>query len=190
MSNDEALLPNETVPDYELADSVVADSGAALKALADTTRVRILDLVLERAATVTELAAALDRPKSSVAYHVDALVAAGLLRVVRTRRVRAIDERFYGRTGRTIVVGSGGEGTHSRDFLSEAVNEASFGSVDAQATLRHARIPEERAGEFFERVVALAEEFTRLPRGGDTVFGFVAAVYPTDHPTLPNEVHS
>lgn len=190
MPSDEVAETDANVPDYELADSVVADGGAALKALADTTRVRILDLVLERAATVTELAAALGRPKSSVAYHVDTLVAAGLLRVVRTRRVRAIDERLYGRTGRTIVMGSRGAGTHTRHFLGEAMNEASFSGVDARATLRHARIPEERAEEFFERVVALAEEFTRLPRGGDTVFGFVAAVYPTDHPTLPNEQSS
>jgi DNA-binding transcriptional ArsR family regulator len=187
---DESPLPAGAVPDYELADSVIADGGAALKALADTTRVRILDLVLERAATVTELAAALGRPKSSVAYHVDTLVAAGLLRVVRTRKVRAIDERFYGRTGRTIVMGAGGAGTHARNFLGEAINEASSSGVDALATLRHARIPEARAEEFFERVVALAEEFTRLPRGGDMVFGFVASVYPTDHPTLPNEQSS
>jgi len=54
-----------------------------------------------------------------------------------------------------------------------------------RSTMRHARIPEERAGEFFTRVVALAEEFTALPRDGDVVFGFVAAIYPTDHPVLP-----
>ncbi len=54
-----------------------------------------------------------------------------------------------------------------------------------QSTLRHARIPEERASEFFDRVVELAEEFTTLERAGDVVFGFVAAVYPTDLPTLP-----
>ncbi|NQY55809.1 MAG: helix-turn-helix transcriptional regulator [Ilumatobacteraceae bacterium] len=34
---------------------------------------------------VRSLAATLDRPKSSVAYHVDTLVDAGLLAVVRTR---------------------------------------------------------------------------------------------------------
>ena len=88
-----------------LAAEVQADTPTQLKALANPLRVQILDLVLERAATVTELAAALDRPKSSVAYHVDTLVEAGLLQVVRTRRVRAIEERFYGRTGRTIVLG-------------------------------------------------------------------------------------
>jgi DNA-binding transcriptional ArsR family regulator len=62
-------------------------------------------LLLARAAIVAELAAAVERPKSTVAHHVNVLVEAGMLRVVRTRRVRAIDERYYGRTARTFYVG-------------------------------------------------------------------------------------
>ena len=176
-------------PDYELAPTVNADTPAQLKALADPLRSQILDLVLERAATVTELASALGKHKSSVAYHVDILVEVGLLTVVRTRRVRAIDERFYGRVGRTIVIGHGPmpEGTVRHNFLAEAQAEAR-GSAPGEilSTLRHARIPEERAEEFFARVVGIAEEFTELPRDGDVVFGFVAAVYPTGQPTLPD----
>jgi DNA-binding transcriptional ArsR family regulator len=148
----------------------------------------ILDLVLERAATVTELAAALERPKSSIAYHVDVLVDAGLLRVVRTRKVRSIDERFYGRTGRTIIIGNSPtpDGAVRQDFLAVAQAEAVVSEPgQMRSTMRHARIPEQRAAEFFDRVVELAEQFTALERDGDTVFGFVAAVYPTAHPTLP-----
>jgi len=176
-------------PDYELERSVVADSSAQLKALAEPIRSQILDLVLDRAATVTELATALDRPRSSVAYHVDVLVDAGLLKVVRTRRVRAIDERYYGRTGRTIVIGDGPtpDGTVARyDFLDVARAEALTAPPDqVLSTLRHVRIPADQADEFFARVIELAEGFTALPRSGDTVFGFVAAIYPTTHPTLP-----
>lgn len=176
------------VPDYELPPSVAADTPAQLKALAGPVRTQILDLVLERAATVTELAAALDRPKSSIAYHVDVLVDTGLLAVVRTRRVRAIDERFYGRTGRTIVIGTtaGPDGGTRQNFLAQAQAEAAGDRPEQTlTTIRHARIPTARAEEFFGRVVELAEEFTALPRDGDTVFGFVAAVYSTDHPVLP-----
>jgi len=32
----------------------------------------------------------------------------------------------------------------------------------------------------------LTREFGQLPREGDTVYGFVAGLYPTDHPTLPD----
>jgi len=174
------------IPDYELADTVLADTPEKVRALTEATRSSILDLVLERAATVTELALALERPKPSVAYHVDALLDAGLLRVVRTRRVRAIDERFYGRTGRTIVIGDTPlpSGARPANFLSIAAGEV---EVDTKifASLRHARIPEAVAEEFFTKIAALAEDYTRLPRSGDAVFGFVGAVYPTALPSLP-----
>ena len=176
------------VPDYDLAPSVTANTAQQLKAIAEPVRGLILDLVLERAASVTELAAALDRPKSSIAYHVDVLVDAGMLQVVRTRQVRAIEERFYGRTGRTIVVGDAPlpAGTAPQNFLAQAQAEAILTEAGHMlSTLRHARIPEERAGEFFERVAELAEEFSKLPRSGDTVFGFVGAVFATDLPSLP-----
>lgn len=177
-------VPHGQIPDYDLPDEVHATTSQQMKALANGCRTQILDLVLERAATVTELSAALNRPKSSIAYHVDQLVDAGLLRVVRTRKVRAIEERFYGRTGRTVVIGQVAKQTSPTSFLDQAVVEA--GAFDEQlSTIRHARIPKDRAQEFFARVNHLAEEFTTLPREGDVVFGFVAAVYPTDHPTLP-----
>ncbi len=176
------------VPDYDLEPSVTADTPQRLKAIAEPVRSLILDLVLERAATVTELAVALDRPKSSVAYHVDVLVDAGLLQVVRTRKVRAVEERFYGRTGRTIIVGNSPTlaGSVRQNFLAEAQAEAAASEhQDMRATLRHARIPPEHADAFFERIAQLADEFTKLPRSGDTVFGLVAALYRTEHPTLP-----
>ena len=81
------------LPDYGLEDLRVVSSPQELRAMADPLRGTILELLLERAATVAELAAAVDRPKSTVAYHVNVLAAAGMLRVVRTRHVRAKEER-------------------------------------------------------------------------------------------------
>ena len=98
-------INSQQVPDYDLPDTVELTTPAQLRAIADPLRSSLLDLVLERAATVSELATAVARPKSTVAHHVGVLVDAGMLRVVRTRRVRAIDERYYGRTGRTITIG-------------------------------------------------------------------------------------
>ena len=93
------------VPDYDLDDMLVVTAPAQLRALADPLRATLLELLLERAATVTEMAQAVGRPKSTVAYHVNLLVDAGLLQVVRTRRVRAIEERYYGRVARTLYIG-------------------------------------------------------------------------------------
>lgn len=186
------MSSNPQIPDYDLADTVEVSTPAQLRAIADPLRSTILDLVLERAATVGELAAAVRRPKSTVAHHVNVLVDAGMLRVVRTRRVRAIDERYYGRTGRTIYVGVVRRpGDTETPVCINALSVAAAESVAAHeadtlyTTMRHARIPAERASEFWRRVEELIRDFTRLPRSGDTVFGFVAGLYPTDHPTLP-----
>jgi DNA-binding transcriptional ArsR family regulator len=154
------------LPDYELADLRVVSSPQELRAMADPLRGTILELLLERAATVGELAAAVDRPKSTVAYHVGVLVDAGMLRVVRTRRVRAIDERFYGRTARIFYVGvvnqpGDGRPPVSTNTLSLAAAEAvpAHDADDLRAIIRHARIPRERATEFWERVFQLIDEF-------------------------------
>src|ERR1700750_2427879 len=96
---------NQQIPDYDLDEMLVVTEPAQLRALADPVRATLLELLLERAATVTEMAKAVDRPKGSVAYHVNLLVDVGLPRVVRTRKVRAIDERYYGRVARTYYVG-------------------------------------------------------------------------------------
>jgi DNA-binding transcriptional ArsR family regulator len=184
---------NSAAADYELADDVQVSSPAGLRAMAHPTRSMILDLLLERAATVSELAAAMDRPKSTIAHHVNVLVDAGMLKVVRTRRVRAIDERYYGRTARIFHVGamahpSDNPMTLQPSCLAEAAVEAAAAHEADELTgfLRHARIPAERAQDFWQRVVPLLHEFNQLPRAGDTMYGFAVGLYPTDHPTLPD----
>jgi DNA-binding transcriptional ArsR family regulator len=185
MSHDAAI------PDYDLAERLEVTSPAQLRAMADPLRSTILDLLLERAATVAELAAAVRRPKSTVAHHVNVLVRAGMLRVVRTRRVRAIEERYYGRTARMFFVGAlshgGDETLMHANALSVAAAEsgAAHEADELRSSIRHARIPDERADEFWRGVDALLREFAQLPRSGDRVYGFAAGLYPTEHPTLP-----
>jgi DNA-binding transcriptional ArsR family regulator len=186
-------MSSNSIPDYELTDQIVVAAPAQLRAMADPLRATILDLLLERAATVAELATAVKRPKSTVAHHVNVLVDAGMLRVVRTRRVRAIDERYYGRTARTFYVGVVNRpGEDATTVHANALSVAAAESVPAheadqlRTILRHARIPGQRAAEFWEQVMALSSEFAALPRSGDTVYGFAAGLYPTDYPTLPD----
>src|SRR3954447_21584241 len=98
------MTSNSTPPDYDLADRLALTTPAQVRAIDHALRTTLLGLLHERAATVTELAAAVARPKSTVAHHVKVLAEAGLVRVVRPRRVRAIEERFYGRTARMFYV--------------------------------------------------------------------------------------
>src|SRR5271154_6331421 len=185
------MSSNAQIPDYDLADLRVVSSPRELRAMAHPVRATILDLLLGRAATVSELAAAVGRPASTVAHHVGVLADAGMLKVVRTRRVRAIDERFYGRTARAYYVGviRPEQARMLTNDLSVAAAESgpAHEADDLRAVIRHARIPRERAVEFWDRVVELTHEFTRLPRSGDTVYGFAAGLYPTEYPTLPEQ---
>jgi DNA-binding transcriptional ArsR family regulator len=179
-------------PDYELADRIALTMPAQVKAISHPLRTLVLGLLHERAATVTELAVAVRRPKSTVAHHVKVLADAGLVRVVRTRRVRAIEERFYGRTARMFYVGverdADGE-EMPRDFndfeVAARESAAAFRDGKLWGFIRHARLTEDEVSEFWERMAELVAEFDRLPRAGDTVYGFAVGVYPTDHPTLP-----
>lgn len=179
--------------DYELDDRHELTTIAQVRAIADPLREAILDLLLDRAATITELAAALGRPKGTIAYHVKVLTEAGITRVVRSRQVRAVTEHYYGRTARLHFVGAltaldeagrpiGG------NYLVIAAGESAGAHADdsLSAILRHARIPREHLREFRQRMFALADEFSRLPRGGDQAWGFVAGLYPTEHPQLPD----
>lgn len=179
-------------PDYELADRIALTGPAQAKAIGHPLRTTILQLLHERAATVTELAAAVERPKSTVAHHVDVLTRNGLLQVVRTRKVRAIEERFYGRTARMFYMSAEPSPTGEQmpvDFNDFEVAARESATAFEQGRLwgfiRHARISEDQASEFWDRMAELVDEFDRMPRSGDTMYGFAIGIYPTDHPTLP-----
>jgi DNA-binding transcriptional ArsR family regulator len=181
-----------TPPDYKLADRIALTRPSQVKAISHPVRTTILSLLHERAATVTELAAAVERPKSTVAHHVKVLAEAGLVQVVRTRRVRAIEERLYGRTARMFYVGV--ERSPDGDDLPRDFNDFEVAARESAVAhrsgklwgfIRHARISEAQASDFWERMAELVAEFDQLPRSGDTMYGFAVGVYPTDHPTLP-----
>jgi DNA-binding transcriptional ArsR family regulator len=184
---------NNQIPDYELDEMLVVTAPEQLRALADPLRGTLLELVLERAATITELAQAVDRPKSTVGYHVNLLVDSGLLRVVRTRRVRAIEERFYGRVARTLYIGvlsrpEDKQVVAAINGLAEAAAEAApaHAADELRCLLLHARIPIEEVRAFWAEVQEVARRFAQIPRAGDQVYGFAAGLYPTDAPSLPD----
>jgi DNA-binding transcriptional ArsR family regulator len=179
-------------PDYELADRMALTRPAQVKAIGHPLRTTILQLLHERAATVTELATAVERPKSTVAHHVDVLTRNGLLQVVRTRKVRAIEERFYGRTARMFHVAAEPSPTGEEmpadfnDFEVAARESATaFEQGKLWGFIRHARISEDQASQFWDQMAELVDGFDRMPRSGETMYGFAIGIYPTDHPTLP-----
>lgn len=191
-------MTDHTPPDYALKPTLAFQTAAQYKALFDETRMQICDLLLERAATIKELSETLEIPKGTIGHHVSVLEEAGLIRVVRTKKVRAIEAKYYGRTARTYLLGDmhGDDiGVASDEFLTEAAREfPQTTDVDSTvrplSTLRHVRIPDSKAAEWIDRLTDIASEFTAEERGGDTTFGLLIALYPTERPHLPDVEHS
>jgi hypothetical protein len=56
------------------------------------------------------------------------------------------------------------------------------------SSLQRARIPASRVEEFARKVFALAEEFGEFePVPGERVYAFLAAVFPSNQPELPED---
>lgn len=186
------MTERAAVPDYDLADTLEVGEPAAIAAFSQATRQRILAHLLERAASTKTLADALELSPGTVGHHLKVLEEAGLVRVVRTRQVRAVTERYYGRTARTFLLNPPQDGSvrapAPMPMLREALREARpREDAGGGQTIRYARIPPERADEWLGRLGELAAEFAGQPRDGDTIYGLVAAVFPTDWRTLPSE---
>lgn len=171
------------IPDYDLEPEVRADTPTQLKALGHPVRTAILHLVAERAATTGELAEAVGKSHGTVSHHLKVLEDAGLVRVVRTRQVRAITQAFWGRTGRTIMIDEPKGMWDDAAFVREAIDTFVLGE-HGYTTLRYARIGADQVDAFGERLTALVDEFLALERSGDTTYGLLVALQPTDQPSL------
>ena len=177
------------VPDYPLAETVRASTSEQLKALADPLRTTLLHLLAERAATTTELAEAVGRPKGTIDHHLKVLQRAGLVDVVRTRRVRALTERFWGRTGRTIIVERSDFGDASATTTASSPRRWPRSRTASRAPPRCASPASRLSGPRSSPSdsTQLAIEFIDERRGGDTVFGMLLALAPTNQPALRDD---
>jgi DNA-binding transcriptional ArsR family regulator len=168
---------------YEAQDTLVVSDPAQLRALGDAVRGRIVSLLRERACSVTQLAEELEMPKSTVAHHVKVLEAAGLIQVVRTREVRAVTEKFYGRVARLFLIEHEGEDPKllqdiAAATLQTAASElgAAGGSLASHALVR-ARIAETDAQRFERRLKKLVDDFRKAENGSGATFGLAVALY-------------
>jgi DNA-binding transcriptional ArsR family regulator len=127
-----------------------------LRALADDVRLRIVAILRERAATTTELAEQVGLAKGTVAHHLKVLESAGLVKVVRTRRVRAMTESFYGRVARLFVIKSTDDKPQLRVRLSSADLES-----------------------FQRRVERLLRDFEAAASAKGEEYELVATIYPS-----------
>jgi DNA-binding transcriptional ArsR family regulator len=171
-------------PDYEAADVLVVREPQRQRALAHELRAKIIALLRERARSINELARELDIPKGTVGHHVKVLEDAELIRVVRTRKIRAVTEKFYGRTARLFVIKGEEDPLLSSSLAAISLREAAdeiataWDAEESTQSLLHVRLSEEDARRFRRRLNKLVEDFrTRETRGG-AMYGLATALYP------------
>src|SRR5215472_2268264 len=82
-------MPTIEGHDYKAKDSMIVSEPAQLRAMADPFRVQLIQLLRDKARSTQEISEELSMPKGTVGHHLKVLEAAGLIRVVRTRKERA-----------------------------------------------------------------------------------------------------
>jgi DNA-binding transcriptional ArsR family regulator len=195
------MFDHTAIPDYELEDALMLTAPEQFAALAGSVRPKILALLSQRALSTKQIAELLGLPKGTAGHHLKVLEAAGLIRIVRTRQVRAMTEKYYGRVARIHrIAGSepadGGQQPNTqalgRNLLRRASAEMAVPPSDDPSTviLVRARLSQSQARRFAHRLEALSKEFTAEDTSGERVYGLVASVYLTDLPdtaSLPEQ---
>lgn len=157
--------------------------------MGDLRRMRILEILTERQASVKELATLIKESPQTTHYHTKLLEKAGLIEIVEKREVRGALEKFYRAVAdRFEVVDSVGKGLLDepemgfemlRNFLELGrwgAAEAGMEGVQVNALIVHT--DPARAKEFQQRLSALVQEFHALEEEGGQRFGLMAALFP------------
>jgi DNA-binding transcriptional ArsR family regulator len=160
-------VDHSQLTDYPREGVLVVDDPVQLRALGAEVRARVVTLLRERAASVSELALVLGIPKGTVGHHVKVLEQAGLIRVVATRRVRAVTEKYYGRVASLFVLQSDDAlpsgiraGALGSLMLRQAADElAASGDVREASAILHARLKPADLRRFQRRLNRLAADF-------------------------------
>jgi DNA-binding transcriptional ArsR family regulator len=181
-----APAPAPVGPDYDAPDVLYVRRPDQLKALGDELRGRLVVLMRDRAQSVSELAAKLKMPKGTVAHHVKVLESAGLVKVVRTRRVRALTENYYGRTARLFLYEStdtqGREDVRNIVAVSLRVAAEEILPVDEEdaaacSGVLRVRLDDADARRFNRRLDELIEEFQQCDDPTGKPYGLAVALY-------------
>ncbi len=147
-----------------LPETLRVTTDEQLRAVSNLTRHRIMAVLRFEPATITQIAERVGLAKRSSSYHVRLLERAGLVKVVRTRKVRGVTERYYAMAARTIALPDPGEGAPDV-LMRHAVADLEASPTDGEGHVRmaHLRLTEEQFAELGARLQALADEYPRPP---------------------------
>jgi len=172
-----------TVPDYEAPDTMLVSRPDQLKAMADGLRTQIIQLLRDRARSTQELSEELDIPKGTVGHHLKVLERAELIRVVRTRKVRAVTEKFYGRTARLFLYQAedpADERAISANILRQASLEVERSHDGAGFGLVRAQLTKKDMNRLGRRAKRLLEDFRASDTPGGTPSSLAMGIWTTE----------
>ncbi|MBB6035151.1 ArsR/SmtB family transcription factor [Phytomonospora endophytica] len=147
----------------QVPETIHVTTDEQLRAVSNLTRHRIMAVLRFEPATITQIAERVGLAKGSSSYHVRLLERAGLIKVVRTRKVRGVIERYYAMAARGIVLPESSEGGPDV-LMRHAVADLEAAPVDGERHVRmaHLRLTEEQFAELGARLNALADEYREL----------------------------
>jgi DNA-binding transcriptional ArsR family regulator len=176
-------MPTIEGHDYEAQDTMLVAEPAQLRAMADPFRVQLVQLLRDRARSTQEISEELDVPKGTVGHHLKVLESAGLIHVVRTRKVRAVTEKFYGRTARLFLYQTEDPADGraiSAVTLRQAASEVDLAPMVSGFGLVRARLTQKDLDRFERRARKLMDDFRAADRAGGIPSSFTAGLWATE----------
>ncbi|MFI5762341.1 ArsR/SmtB family transcription factor [Streptomyces sp. NPDC051563] len=166
------------MPTDEPPEAFHVTTDEQLRAVSNLTRHRIMAMLRFEPATITQIAARVGLAKGSSSYHVRLLERAGLVKVVRTRKVRGVNERYYAMAARSIVLPDPGEGGPDL-LMRHAVADLEGAPSDGErhVGMAHLRLTDEQFAELGARLEALADEYRELSDPALPDASFVFALF-------------
>jgi len=173
-------MPTIDGHDYEAADTLVVSDPAQHRAMADPFRTQLIQLLRDRARSTQEISGELSIPKGTVGHHLKVLESAGLIRVVRTRKVRAVTEKFYGRTARLFLYQTEDPADGraiSAVTLRQAASEVDLAPLVTGFGLVRARLTNKDLERFERRAKRLMDDFRAADHAGGTPSSLTAGIW-------------
>ncbi|MGF1427755.1 ArsR/SmtB family transcription factor [Kitasatospora sp. LaBMicrA B282] len=158
------------------------DTEEQLRAVSSLVRHRILGVLRDGPATITQTAQKLGLAKGSSSYHLRLLERAGLVEVVDTRKVRGVTERYYGRTSRGLSLPDPAPGEPDVVMRHAVADLEAAPPGPRLVGLTHVRIDAAAFDEFSARLTALVEELKSAADPAAPTANLAIAFYrPEDH---------
>ncbi|WP_370112396.1 helix-turn-helix domain-containing protein [Streptacidiphilus sp. MAP12-33] len=164
-------------------DVFEVETDEQLRAVGSLARHRVLRVLRDGPATITQIAERLGIAKGSSNHHVKVLAKAGLIHVVETRQVRGVTERYYAIVAKAIKLPrAAGDTTEHLVRHALADMESSPNVEQRFVSLKHVRLSHAAFAEFNDRLRALVEELASISDPGEAAADLLMAFYRPNDP--------